>query len=227
MKLLALDTATDACSAAVWVDGVVHERYELAPRRHAALILPMIDAVLAEVGLRLEQLDAVAFGRGPGAFTGVRIAVGIAQGIAFAAGLPVVPVSTLAALALGVGRETGYARLAVALDARMSEVYWGTYAVTADDAELLGEERVCAPAAVTAPAGDDWFGAGGGWRAHSTVLSRRLPVRGCLEERYPRAAGVARLAAVPRQRAGWLSPDLALPVYLRNEVVAGRVASSR
>jgi len=155
MKLLALDTATDACSAAVWVDGVVHERYELAPRRHAALILPMIEAVLAEVGLRPAQLDAVAFGRGPGAFTGVRIAVGIAQGIAFAADLPVVPVSTLAAVALGVGRETGYARLAVALDARMSEVYWGTYAVTADDAELLGEERVCAPAAVTAPAGDD------------------------------------------------------------------------
>ncbi|MGB5065729.1 MAG: tRNA (adenosine(37)-N6)-threonylcarbamoyltransferase complex dimerization subunit type 1 TsaB, partial [Candidatus Competibacter sp.] len=146
MKLLALDTATDACSAAVWVDGVVHERYELAPRRHAALILPMIEAVLAEAGLRPAQLDAVAFGRGPGAFTGVRIAVGIAQGIAFAADLPVVPVSTLAALALGVGRETGHARLAVALDARMSEVYWGTYVVTADDAELLGEERVCAPA---------------------------------------------------------------------------------
>ncbi len=227
MKLLALDTATDACSAAVWVDGVVHERYELAPRRHAALILPMIDAVLAEVGLRSVQLDAVAFGCGPGAFTGVRIAVGIAQGIAFAADLPMVPVSTLAALALGVGRETGYARLAVALDARMSEVYWGTYAVTADDAELLGEERVCAPAAVTAPAEGDWFGAGGGWRVHSTALSRRLPVRGCLEERYPHAADVARLAAVPRQRAGWVSPDLALPVYLRNEVVAGRVASAR
>ena len=189
MKLLALDTATDACSAAVWVDGVVHERYELAPRRHAALILPMIEAVLAEAGLRPAQLDAVAFGRGPGAFTGVRIAVGIAQGIAFAADLPVVPVSTLAALALGVGRETGHARLAVALDARMSEVYWGTYVVTADDAELLGEERVCAPAAVTAPTGADWFGAGGGWRVHAAVLSRQLPVRSWLEERYPRAAG--------------------------------------
>lgn len=111
MKLLALDTATEACSAAVWVDGAVWERYELAPRRHAALILPMIESVLAEAGLSPKQLDVVAFGRGPGAFTGVRIAVGIAQGIAFAADLPVVPVSTLAALALGVGRETGYSAL--------------------------------------------------------------------------------------------------------------------
>ncbi|MDG4554404.1 MAG: tRNA (adenosine(37)-N6)-threonylcarbamoyltransferase complex dimerization subunit type 1 TsaB [Candidatus Competibacter sp.] len=227
MKLLALDTSTDACSAAVWMDGVARERYELAPRRHAALILPMIEAVLAEVGLRPTQLDAIAFGRGPGAFTGVRIAAGIAQGIAFAADLPVAPISTLAALALGVGREIGHSRLAVALDARMGEVYWGTYAVTADAAELLGEERVCAPAAVTAPAGGDWFGAGGGWRVHAAVLSRQLPVRGCLEERYPRAADVARLAVVPRQRADWVSPDWALPVYLRNEVVDKRAAGSR
>ena len=105
MKLLALDTATEACSAAVWVDGAVLERYELAPRRHAALILPMIEAVLAEAGLSPPQLDAIAFGRGPGAFTGVRIAVGIVQGIAFAADLPVIPISTLAALALGAEQE--------------------------------------------------------------------------------------------------------------------------
>ena len=107
MKLLALDTATEACSAAVWVDGAVLERYERAPRRHAALILPMIEAVLAEANLTPLQLDAIAFGRGPGAFTGVRIAIGIAQGIAFAADLPVVPISTLAALALGAAQETG------------------------------------------------------------------------------------------------------------------------
>lgn len=207
MKLLALDTATEACSAAVWVDGAVWERYELAPRRHAALILPMIESVLAEAGLSPKQLDVVAFGRGPGAFTGVRIAVGIAQGIAFAADLPVVPVSTLAALALGVGRETGYSRLAAALDARMSEVYWGTYAVTADDTELLGGAGVRAGGRDRA-GGDGWFGAGGGWRVHAAVLSRQLPVRGWLEERYPRAADVARLAAV---RAS--APTGCLPIW--------------
>ena len=123
MKLLALDTATEACSAAVLADGEVLERYELAPRRHAALILPMIESVLAEAGLEISQLDAIAVGRGPGAFTGVRIAIGIAQGIAFAADLPVALVSTLAALALGTARDTGATRIAAALDARMGEIY--------------------------------------------------------------------------------------------------------
>ncbi len=146
MKLLALETATEACSAAVWVDGAVLERYEIAPRRHAVLILPMVEAVLAEAGLTMNQLDAIAVGRGPGAFTGVRIAIGIAQGLAFAGDLPVVPVSTLAALALGAAREMGQTRIATALDARMGEIYWGTWAVSDDGVALLGEERVCAPA---------------------------------------------------------------------------------
>ena len=134
MKLLALDTATEACSAAVWVDGGVAERYLLAPRRHAALIMPMIEDVLAEAGLGVGHLDAIAFGRGPGAFTGIRIAVGITQGIAFAADVPVVPISTLAALALGAAREFEQTHIATALDARMGEIYWGVYRVDGDDA---------------------------------------------------------------------------------------------
>ncbi|MFO7639918.1 MAG: tRNA (adenosine(37)-N6)-threonylcarbamoyltransferase complex dimerization subunit type 1 TsaB [Candidatus Competibacteraceae bacterium] len=219
MKLLALETATEACSAAVWVDGAVLERYELAPRRHAALILPMIDSVLAEAGLRAIQLDAIAFGRGPGAFTGVRIAVGIVQGIAFAADLPVVPVSTLAALALGAARETGQTRIAAALDARMGEVYWGCYASSGADAELLGEEWVIPPATVSAPPGE-WFGAGSGWATYGALLSRRLTVGGWLSECYPHAGDVARLAADPRRRGDWMDAERALPVYLRNQVVA-------
>jgi tRNA threonylcarbamoyladenosine biosynthesis protein TsaB len=218
MKLLALDTATEACSTAVWIDGAVVERYEWAPRRHAALILPMIEAVLAEAGLETRQLDAIAVGRGPGAFTGVRIAMGIAQGIAFAADLPVAPVSTLAALALGAGRETGRAHIAAALDARMGEVYWGVYAVGGEDAESLGEEQVCAPALVVAPPGE-WFGAGSGWATHADLLARRLTVSGWRGECYPRAGDVARLAAVPAQRGEWVTAERALPVYLRNEVV--------
>lgn len=218
MKLLALETATEACSAAVWADGAILERYELAPRRHAALILPMCEAVLAEAGLKTTQLDAVAFGRGPGAFTGVRIAVGIAQGIAFAADLPVVPISTLAALALGAARVTGHARIAAALDARMGEVYWGCYAVGGDDTELLVEEWVGAPALIEAPPGL-WFGAGRGWAAHGAVLSRRLAVGGWLGECYPRAGDVGRLAVDPRRRGDWVDAERALPVYLRNQVV--------
>lgn len=224
MKLLALDTATDACSAAVWVEGAVLERCERAPRRHAALILPMIETVLAEAGLEVTQLDAIAFGRGPGAFTGVRIAVGIVQGIAFAADLPVVPVSTLAALALGAARETGHARIAAALDARMGEVYWGTYAVAGETVRLLGDERVCAPTSVTAPPGE-WFGVGSGWLAYSAALSRRAAVGGWLGERYPRAGDVARLAADPARRGDWIPAEQALPVYLRNEIVSKPAAT--
>ncbi|TVR60741.1 MAG: tRNA (adenosine(37)-N6)-threonylcarbamoyltransferase complex dimerization subunit type 1 TsaB [Candidatus Competibacteraceae bacterium] len=219
MKLLALETATEACSAAVWVDGAVLERYELAPRRHAALILPMSEAVLAEAGLSVCQLDAVAFGRGPGAFTGVRVAVGIVQSIAFAADLPVIPISTLAALALGAARETGRTRIAAALDARMGEVYWGCYGINGAAVEALDEERVSAPAAVSAPPGE-WFGAGSGWATYSAVLSGQLTVGGWLSECYPRASDVVRLAADPRRRGDWVDAERALPVYLRNQVVA-------
>ena len=215
MKLLALETATEACSAAVWVDGAVLERYELAPRRHAALILPMLEAVLAEAGLSVKQLDAIAVGRGPGAFTGVRIAIGIAQGIAFAADLPVAPISTLAALALGAAREFGHSPLATALDARMGEVYWGTYRATGNTVALLGEERCCPPTVVTAPPGD-WFGVGSGWLTYSEALAQRLTVKRWQGDRYPRAGDIARLAA--DQGQDWVAADQALPVYLRNQV---------
>ena len=223
MKLLALDTATEACSAAVWVDGAVLERYERAPRRHAALILPMIEAVLAEANLTPLQLDAIAFGRGPGAFTGVRIAIGIAQGIAFAADLPVVPISTLAALALGAAQETGHSRVAAALDARMGEVYWGIYTVTDGDANLLGEERVDAPQSIIVPTLGDCFGVGNGWIAYATVLAQCLQVSGWQDERYPRARDIARLAAAPLRRSTWVSADQALPVYLRNKIASKSV----
>lgn len=219
MKLLALDTATEACSAAVWVDGAVLERYELAPRLHATLILPMIAAVLAEAGLSATQLDAIAFGCGPGAFTGVRIAVGVAQGIAFAADLPVAPISTLASLAIGAARETGHSRIAVALDARMSEVYWGIYTVAGEDVERIGEERVCPPETVIAPVGE-WFGVGSGWAVYAATLGQRLQLDGWQGDRYPRASNTAHLAAAPSRRSHWVSAEQALPVYLRNEIVS-------
>ena len=225
MKLLALETATEACSAAVWVDGAVFERYELAPRRHAALILPMIEAVLAEARLKISQLDALAVGRGPGAFTGVRIALGIVQGIAFASDLPVAPVSTLAALAFGVARETGQMRVATALDARMGEVYWGAWMIDGEIGELLGPERVCAPAQATAPLGE-WFGAGTGWSAYSQMLLQRLTVSGWRNDCYPHAGDVARLAAAPGGRSEWLTAEQVLPVYLRNQVVHSSPAAS-
>ena len=218
MKLLALDTATGACSTAVWIDGAVVERYEWAPRRHAALILPMIEAVLAEAGLETRQMDAIAVGRGPAHLPGCGLRWALPpKGIAFAADLPVAPVSTLAALALGAGREL-VVHTSRGVDARMGEVYWGVYAVGGEDAESLGEEQVCAPAFVVAPSGE-WFGAGSGWATHADLLARRLTVSGWRGECYPRAGDVARLAAVPARRGEWVTAERALPVYLRNDVV--------
>ena len=127
MKLLAIDTSGDACSAALFLDGVIEQRLDPTPRRHGELLLPMMQALLESAGIGLDALDAIAFGRGPGSFTGVRIAVAVAQGGAFGAGCPTVPVSTLAAMAVGEYRRTGRRRVLAALDARMGEVYWGVY----------------------------------------------------------------------------------------------------
>jgi len=170
VKLLAIETATDACSAALSIDGELRERFEIAPRAHTERILPMIDELMAEAGMTISQVDAMAFGCGPGAFTGVRIAVGVTQGIAFAADLPVVPVSTLAALAQGAGGD----RVLAALDARMDEVYWGAYQRNvAGLMEGVGEECVSPPDDVPCPPGNDWQGAGAGWMVYETRLSAR------------------------------------------------------
>ncbi|MEE4378440.1 MAG: tRNA (adenosine(37)-N6)-threonylcarbamoyltransferase complex dimerization subunit type 1 TsaB [Candidatus Competibacteraceae bacterium] len=219
MKLLALDTSTEACSAAVLVDNEVIERYELAPRRHAALILSMIEAVLAEAGLSAGQLDGLAFGRGPGAFTGIRIGVGVVQGIAFAADLPVAPVSTLAAVARNACFERNASHIAVALDARMGEIYWGAYAATdAGEVALLGAEQVCPPAAVPVLNGTQWLGAGMGWTVYHETLGQRLGDIAWWGDCYPRAGDIALLGAAAGQRGQWVAAEHALPVYLRDQV---------
>lgn len=219
MRLLALDTATEACSAAVLVDDEVVETYELAPRRHAELILPMIEEVLAETGLTPGQLDAVAFGRGPGAFTGLRIAAGVAQGIAFAAELPVVPVSTLAAIALAVVREHGAAGVAAAIDARMDEVYWGAYRNDGQGGVMIvGQECVCLPQRVPLLPDGHWTGAGSGWGTYGESLGQRLAIGYWHGDCYPRAWDVAILGAQGLERGQGVDPAQALPVYLRDRV---------
>jgi tRNA threonylcarbamoyladenosine biosynthesis protein TsaB len=224
-RLLAIETATPACSAALSVDGEVLERYALAPRQHAALMLPMIESLLLEAGLRVPQLDAIAFGRGPGSFTGVRIAASMVQGIAFAADLPVVPVSTLAALALGGMRESGIPRVMAVMDARKAEVYWGCYIKTGDDVMTLqGSECVCAPDAVPDSGQDDWVGVGGGWSAYGEQLMQRLGERvvRLMPDLEPRAADVARLAVHDFHQGVSVRPEEAVPVYLRNNVAVAK-----
>ena len=223
MRLLAIETATEACSAALYVNGDIRVRHRVEPRRHGELILGMIADVLKEAGIALRQLDALAFGRGPGSFTGVRIASGVIQGIAFAADLPVVPVSTLAALAQHQYRRRGSPRILAGFDARMKEVYWGAYEAHAETGlvSLAGVERVCRPTAVPLPSGSGWCGVGTAWASYRDQLAERLGERvEAVDDRLLCSAhdiaqlGVAGFAegrAVPAERA--------LPVYLRDQVV--------
>lgn len=220
MKILALDTSTEACSVAVSIDDAVYERFELG-QKHSSRILSMANEVLVESGLALSGLDALAFGRGPGSFTGLRIGTGVAQGLAFGADLPVVPVSSLAALAQG---QDG-ARILAAFDARMSQVYWGAYVRNARGiVELVGRECVVAPKEVPIPEDGGWLGAGSGWDEYADVLLARLGqiLRAWCRQCYPRARDVAELGRVGLQNGHTVAPEQALPVYLRHAVVAKR-----
>lgn len=221
MKILAIETATEACSAALYVDGAILDRYQLAPREHNQLILPMVDSLFGEAELTLPQLDALAFGRGPGSFTGVRIATGVIQGLAFAADLPVAPVSTLAALALQAFDESDAAAAYACIDARMSEVYWCTYARAGASVEPLTGESVGAPEAVAVPSGIRGVGVGSGWGTYGERLRATVgagAVAGVISGRFPRAGYVARLGAGIFLAGGCVEASAAQPVYLRDQV---------
>lgn len=218
--LLALDTATEACSVALLHDGRVTSHYEVIPRLHAQKILPMIQTLLGEAGVPLSAVDAIAFGRGPGAFTGVRIAVGVVQGLAFALERPVLPVSNLAALAQGAWREHGRAQVAAAIDARMDEVYWGCYREQAGEMRLEGAEAVLAPESVSLPAGQ-WYGAGTGWGHAGRLPAAAL---GHDASALPHAQDVLALAGFAWARGEAVAADSALPVYLRDNVATPKRA---
>ena len=225
MNLLALDTATEACSAALLIGADVIERSEIAPRRHAELILPMIEALLAEAGITRRQIDAIAVGRGPGAFTGVRLAISVAQGLALGLDVPVVPVSSLAALAQDAPADIDAPILAV-IDARMGEVYAGAFRrsanglVTAIGSESVGPASRLLVPQLAALREQHWSIVGSGWDAYRDALSAQLPAPPAFADggRFPQARAIARLAA-PQLAAGrGVSAEFALPVYLRDKV---------
>jgi tRNA threonylcarbamoyladenosine biosynthesis protein TsaB len=221
MKILAIETATEACSAAINVDGDIHLEYRINPRGHTELILKMVDQLMVDTGLSAAALEALAFGRGPGSFTGVRIATGVTQGIAFAADLPVVGVSTLAALAQRAYREKGERNLLTAFDARMGELYWAGYRV--GDKELVVPaiaEQVGPAQQVEIPWDGDWYGVGSGWGAYGDQLAQRLGdnLLGFKAELYCSARDIAMLAAEDYRAGQAVAPEHALPVYLRNQV---------
>jgi tRNA threonylcarbamoyladenosine biosynthesis protein TsaB len=222
VKLLALDSATELCSAALWLDGAISAREASRDRSHSELMLPMIAALLGEAGVELTQLDAIAFGRGPGGFTGVRLATSIAQGLGFAAQLPLLPVSDLRALAAQALLQPGApARVLICQDARMGEVYWGCFERLAQEIRPLGPEGVAAPGAVALPAA--WndqrvCAAGSGFAAYATAFAALTGgLSAVFADLRPGASEVA-LLAVQDGLANALPAELAQPVYLRDDV---------
>lgn len=220
-SILAIDASTEACSAALWVDGEIASRYEIAPRRHTELLLPMVQEVLGEAGKSLSRLDALAFGRGPGAFTGIRIGTGVVQGLAFAHDLPVVPVSSLQAMAQQAHRTLQAKKVIAAIDARMGEVYAGAYSL--DEEGCMSHclfEGLYAPDQLPGVEGDKWCAVGSGWAAYDeamqTVFTGQLA--NIEPELYPDAQDIARLAVQQWQQGNSVSAEQALPVYLRDQV---------
>jgi tRNA threonylcarbamoyladenosine biosynthesis protein TsaB len=219
MKLLALDTATEACSAALSLDGAITECFEVIGRGHAERLLPMVHELLQAAGIVVPALDAIAFGRGPGGFTGLRIAAGIAQGLAAGAGIPVVPVSDLAAVALAGARHSGRDRILACLDARMGQVYWGAFECREGNVHPVSAEQLTAPGGVDPPADAAWFGAGHGFAAYPQI-AQRLGTRlaGAATALLPGAVDIAVIAAHALAAGDVVPAASARPLYLRDQV---------
>lgn len=236
MQVLALETSTEYCSVAIYQNGDIQSRSELAGQRHSELLLEMIAQVMNEAGLKLSQLDGIAFGAGPGSFTGVRIACGVAQGLALGTDLPVLGVCTLQAVA----HAAGHNKVIAAIDARMNEVYFAVYQMQASQMQSgqiqfgkiqSGENKpyewttVCEPV-LSLPqdtpdvVGSGWFGAGSGFLAHGAALRARYGAQltGVDATIIPQASAIAQLAAPLFAAGRGQDAALALPLYLRDKV---------
>lgn len=210
MIVLALETSTRQISVALWQDGAVLQRAADSQTGGSMLVLPWVDELLAEAGIAKSAVGGIAFGAGPGSFTGLRLACGVAQGLAFGLGIPAFGVTTLAALALASGEP----RVFACMDARMNEVYTGAYEVAGEEVAEVEAPRVAAPELVTLPAGD-WIACGDGYASYP----QRLPVPGRVRaDVFPTAAAVARLAAPRLARGEGVAAALAMPFYVRDKV---------
>jgi tRNA threonylcarbamoyladenosine biosynthesis protein TsaB len=215
-KLLALETSSEWCSAALWLDGQVLTREVLAGQTHSEQLLPMVEGLLGEAGLSLGALHAIAFGSGPGSFTGLRIACGVAQGLAFAVALPVVPVTSLLALAEASGAD----RVISCLDARMSEIYFAAYRRESGEWRCVHQPALCRPGAAPLVEGDGWIGVGSGFAAHGAALASRYQGRLLAHQPdlHPSAREIAVLGARRYALGLAVPPEEAAPLYLRDRV---------
>lgn len=225
MKLLALDTSTEACSVALQIGAEILSLDEVCPQQHSKRVLPMVQQLLSQAGIALKDLDGIVFGRGPGSFTGVRIGVGVAQGLAFGAGLPLYGVSTLAAMAQAAKRLYHADKVVAAIDARMAEVYLGCYQLDATGLmQPAGEEIARKPAELVAadvPAGfgaAKVFGVGTGFQTYPDALTAWQQVHICPQILYPSAQDMLVLSQVALTKGLFVAPELAEPTYVRDEV---------
>jgi len=226
MKILALETTGEACSCAlIDSDGACYERQELAPRRHTRLILGMVEAVLRESAVSLRQLDSIALSHGPGSFTGVRIGVSVAQGLALGADLPITPVSSLRALAQGGWRRYQFRQVLAAFDARLEEIYAGAYALDAHGLmQACVEDCLISPDQWTFRQPGRWTGMGSAWPVYEQQLRGNpgLEIDRCLGAEQPLARDVAQIGLSDYRQGLAVAPDQALPNYLRQEVARPR-----
>jgi tRNA threonylcarbamoyladenosine biosynthesis protein TsaB len=220
-KLLAIETSSEACSVALRIGGETREVHQHAPLRHAELLLPAVSQLLGEAGLAVSALDAIAFGRGPGSFTSLRIGIGVVQGLAWAADIPVVPCSSLAAVAQEAADRAGAPcqRVCVAMDARMQEVFCAEFAQGASGAvSAVGEERVCAPAAFSVSTPGAYVAAGNGFARYPELQPLGQAALACYDDLWPRASVIARLALDWLDHNAPLPAAQAQPVYIRDNV---------
>lgn len=221
VNILAIETATDACSAALLINDSIQEKYQVAAREHARLILPMVNSLLAEAGLKLSGLNAIAFGCGPGSFTGVRVAAGITQGLALGVDLPVLPISSLKIAAQSAYEKTQAKKVCVVFDARMRETYWGWYSIGHNGLmQEIIKDSLSKPEDINMPEDDCWFGAGSGWDVYAPFLIKTLggKVKNFDGKIYPHAREAAKLACADYLAGKAISADKALPIYLRSGV---------
>ena len=217
-KLLAIETATESCSVALSLDGQLFERSKISPRGHAELLLPWVGELLVEGGIALQDLDVIAFSRGPGSFTSLRIGIGVTQGLAWGADLPVVPVSSLQSTAQ-VAAASGVQSAIVALDARMNEVYTGCFKLDEQGVmQVMGDEVVCPPEQITTPDSSDWAGVGNGFDRYEALTDFGNNLNAVHTEIWPSASAMILLAEQWLKTNQPLPPEQAQAVYIRDQV---------
>lgn len=218
MKLLAFDTSSAVCSVALLHGDEEKVLYKSAVMQQARVILPMIQELLGSSSLKLTDLDAITYGCGPGSFTGIRIASSVAQGLGFAAKLPVIRISSLAAIAQAAFLEQQWSNLLIALDARMDQIYWAIYKMNKHGcAELIGQEQLCDPAGINIPGNSNYYGIGDGWEKHREKIEMCLgfKLQVAKSSRFPLAQAILRLAKAKFDKGDWVAASEAIPVYLR------------